>query len=293
MDVDRAEGSSLTDGDRPLTKVLAGVDGSERSLEAARQAARLAHAVGAPLEVVFVVDTGRPHRDDVEVEAEAALERAAALGAEAGVTVDTRILAGDPARTLLEEAEEEGADLVCVGPDAGLIGGAVRIGQVAAHVLREAGSSVLVARPVSAAFPERVACGVDGSEASGETAALAAGIALAAGAELRLVHVIPVFRGHDSEWTLGDAEASPEELEPAVAAATARGVVPVREMAMGRPEHALVKVAGRDGTDLLVVGHRGVSGVRRMLLGSVSEYCAHHAPCSVLVARPGRAERGT
>jgi nucleotide-binding universal stress UspA family protein len=102
--------------------------------------------------------------------------------------------------------------------------------------------------------------------------------------------VIPVFRGHDSEWTLGDDEATPAELEPAVAAATSRGAVPVREMAMGRPEHALVKVAGRDGTDLLVVGHRGVSGVRRMLLGSVSEYCTHHAPCSVLVARPGSAE---
>jgi nucleotide-binding universal stress UspA family protein len=281
----------LTDGERPFTKVLAGVDGSERSLEAARQAARLAHAAGAPLEVVFVVDTGRPHRDDVEVEAESALERASALAAEVGVVPDTRILAGDPARTLLEEAEEEGADLVCVGPDAGLIVGAVRIGQVAAHVLRESTSSVLIARPAPAGFPERVACGVDGSEASGVTAGLAAGIAVASGAELRLIHVIPVFRGHDSEWTLGGAEASPEELEPAVTAATARGVVAVREMAMGRPEHALVKVAGRDGTDLLVVGHRGVSGVRRMLLGSVSEYCAHHAPCSVLVARPGRAER--
>jgi nucleotide-binding universal stress UspA family protein len=98
--------------------------------------------------------------------------------------------------------------------------------------------------------------------------------------------VIPVFRGDDSEWTLGEGEASPPELEPAVAAATRWGLAPIREMAMGRPEHALAKAAGRDATDLLVVGHRGISGVRRMLLGSVSEYCAHHAPCSVLVARP-------
>jgi nucleotide-binding universal stress UspA family protein len=285
MDVDRAEGPSLTDDERPFTKVLTGVDGSERSEEAARQAARLAHAVDASLEVVFVVDTGRPHHADVELEAESALERAAALATEAGVGADTRILAGDPARTLLDEAQEEGVDLVCVGPDAGLIGGAIRIGQVAAHVLREAKSSVLLARPASGAFPVRIACGVDGSEASGHTAALAAGIAEAAGAELRLVHVIPVFRGDDNEWVLADDEANPPELEPALAAVTSR-VVPIREMAMGRPEHALVKVAGRDGTDLLVVGHRGVSGVRRMLLGSVSEYCAHHAPCSVLVARP-------
>jgi nucleotide-binding universal stress UspA family protein len=99
------------------------------------------------------------------------------------------------------------------------------------------------------------------------------------------VHVIPVFRGRDDEWILEEGEASPPELEASVAAASALGVVPVREMAMGRPEHALVKVAGRDGTDLLVVGHHGVSGMRRVLLGSVSEYCSHHAPCSVLIAR--------
>jgi nucleotide-binding universal stress UspA family protein len=42
----------------------------------------------------------------------------------------------------------------------------------------------------------------------------------------------------------------------------------------------------RDGSDLLVVGHRGVSGVHRMLLGSVSEYSAYKARCSVLVSRP-------
>ena len=32
--------------------------------------------------------------------------------------------------------------------------------------------------------------------------------------------------------------------------------------------------------------HRGVSGVHRLMLGSVSEYCAHNAPCSMLVSRP-------
>jgi nucleotide-binding universal stress UspA family protein len=128
---------------------------------------------------------------------------------------------------------------------------------------------------------------VDGSESSAETAGFAAAIAAVTGAELRVLHVIPVFRGHDTEWTLGDDEDSPPELQPAVRSASARGVTPIREMAMGRPEHALVKASERDATDLLVVGHRGVTRMRRALLGSVSEYCTHHAPCSVLVARPG------
>jgi nucleotide-binding universal stress UspA family protein len=276
----------LTEGPPTFSRLLAGVDGSPRSEEAARQAARLAAALGAALEIVFVVDTGRPHREDVEREAEASLQRASALADEAGVGADARILSGDPSRSLLTEAAEEGVDLVCVGPDAGLIGGAIRIGQVAAHVLRESRCSVLVARPASPSFPVRVACGVDGSEASARTAAVAAGVASAAGAELRLLHVIPVFRGDDAEWELAEGEESPPELQPALAAVAEHGVTPVREMAMGRPEHALVKAAGRDGTDLLVVGHRGLSGMRRMLLGSVSEYCVHHASCSVLVARP-------
>jgi nucleotide-binding universal stress UspA family protein len=56
-------------------------------------------------------------------------------------------------------------------------------------------------------------------------------------------------------------------------------------MAMGRPEHALVAAAKRDRSDLLVVGHRVVGGVGRVLLGSVSEHSAEHAPCSVLVVR--------
>jgi nucleotide-binding universal stress UspA family protein len=44
-------------------------------------------------------------------------------------------------------------------------------------------------------------------------------------------------------------------------------------------------MAKRHVSDLLMVGHRGVSGVHRVLLGSVSEYCAYNATCSVLVSR--------
>jgi nucleotide-binding universal stress UspA family protein len=275
--------------DRVFARVLVGTDGSPRAEEAVRQSARLASATQAPLEIAFVIDTGRPHDGNVELEGETAVQRAAAIAAEAGVEADVRILAGDPAKTLMSEAEEEGADLIGVGPDAGLLGGAIRIGQTAARVLGEARCSVLVARPADPAFPSRMACGVDGSETSAGTAALAAGVASATGAELRLIHVIPVFRGDNTEWTLGEGEPNPPELEPAVQAAIARGVQPVREMAMGRPENALLEAASRNGTDLLVVGYRGVRGVRKVLLGSVSEHAAHHARCSVLVARVGPA----
>lgn len=276
-------------GTSALRRILAATDGSPRAEEAARQAVRLAGALGASLEFLFVVDTGHPHISDVEAEGEAALARVARLAAEAGIQAPTRLVAGQPAKSLVEEATEHEVDLLCVGPDAGILGGTIRVGQVAAHVVREAPCSVLMGREAGPDFPVRIACGVDGSAASVETATLAAQVASATGAELRLLHVVPVFRGDNAEWTLDPEEPSPAELEPSVHAAVALGVVPVREMAMGRPESAIVATASRDGTDLVVVGHRGLSGVRRALLGSVSEHVTTHAPCSVLVARPHRA----
>ena len=275
----------MTDDEGRLSRVLVGTDGSARAEEAVRQGARITSALGAELDVVYVVETDRPHDTDVERDAEAALERAALKAKDFGVTADLRILAGDPYEMLVSEARDHGADLVCLGPDGGLLGGAIRVGRVAKHVLGHAPCSVMLAR-AAATFPSKITCGVDGSEASIETASLAASIAAATGAELHLLHVVPVFRGRDSEWTLDEGEESPTELEPAVRAATERGVQPVRDMAMGRPEHALVAAAKRDRSDLLVVGHRDAGGVGRVLLGSVSEHCAEHAPCSVLVARP-------
>jgi nucleotide-binding universal stress UspA family protein len=277
---------SVEDARSTFARILVGVDGSARAQESARQAARLASKAGAELVLAYVIDTGHPHdSDDVEAEAEAALERAAALARALDAKADARLLAGSPATALLEESNELGADLICVGQDAGVLGGAIRVGRVAEHVMREAACSVLIARTAGSEFPERILCGVDGSDASAQTAALAGAIAASAGAELRLVHVVPVFRGRDAEWTLDEDEPSPPELEASAAAAAAQGVVPRRDMAMGRPEHALVAAVERAKADLLVVGHRGVRGVSRVVLGSVSEHCAKHAPCSVLVAR--------
>jgi nucleotide-binding universal stress UspA family protein len=269
----------------PFARVLAGTDGSDRAQEAVRQAARIAR-LGGTLDVVFVIDAGRAHAD-AEREAERALARAEEVAAAEGLVATTRVLAGDPPDTLVAEAEAHRADLLCVGSDADLLGGVIRIGHIAADAMRRARCSVLLARRAGPSFPSRIECGIDGSASSSETAGAAAGLAAAAGAELRLLHVVPVFRGANAEWTLADDEESPAEILDAVRAATDRGLVPVREMAMGRPEHALVVAAGRDGVDLLIVGHRERGGVARMLLGSVSEHSALHAPCSVLVARTG------
>ena len=274
--------------DRPFSLVLVGADGSERSGEAVRQASVLAIAVHAQLVVAHVIED-RPYE---EGEPERILEAAAEAARSAGADPETRFLTGDPAEAMVKEAERDGIDLLCVGPDSGLLHGAIRFGHVASKILRDARCSILITRPSPDPFPRQIACAIDGSEASVHTALAAAGVAVATDADLRLVHVVPVFRGRDEEWTLGADEESPEELAASVTAVSSLGITPIREMAMGRPEHTLVRVAERDEVDLVVVGHRGISGMTRMLLGSVSEHVAHHARCSVFVVRPSGTIRG-
>jgi nucleotide-binding universal stress UspA family protein len=273
-------------------RILAGTDGSERAEEAVGRAAQLASVTGAPLDLAYVIDTSRPHDDaEVEPKAEAVLHKAEAIAARS-VSASTKVLAGDPAEALLEEAADHAVDLICVGPDAGLLAGTIRVGRVASHVLRHAPCSVLVGREAGSAFPGSILCGVDGSNTSIETAGLAARIAVASGAELRLQHVLPVFGGDEREWTLDDDEPDPVEIESAAQVARAVGVRPIRERALGRPEFAIIEAATREGVDLVVVGSRGLSGLARVLLGSVSEYVATHAHCSVLVVRPTAAGDG-
>lgn len=53
----------------------------------------------------------------------------------------------------------------------------------------------------------------------------------------------------------------------------------------GRPGPALCQLAADVGAQVIVVGSRGRGGIRRALLGSVSDYVVRHAPCPVIVAR--------
>jgi nucleotide-binding universal stress UspA family protein len=51
----------------------------------------------------------------------------------------------------------------------------------------------------------------------------------------------------------------------------------------GDPGEVLIRVAEGVDADLVVVGNRGMTGVKRFVLGSVPNKVSHHCPCSLLI----------
>jgi nucleotide-binding universal stress UspA family protein len=74
-------------------------------------------------------------------------------------------------------------------------------------------------------------------------------------------------------------------LARALAKLTDEGLVVETHARDGDPAEAILDVAQEQKADLIVVGNRGLTGIERFLLGSVSSKLSHHAPCSVMIVR--------
>lgn len=53
----------------------------------------------------------------------------------------------------------------------------------------------------------------------------------------------------------------------------------------GNPRAQICAIAQAENIDLIVIGSRGLGNLERLMLGSVSDYVVHHAPCAVMVVR--------
>ncbi|WP_019503510.1 universal stress protein [Pleurocapsa sp. PCC 7319] len=67
--------------------------------------------------------------------------------------------------------------------------------------------------------------------------------------------------------------------------ATEEGVATEYTQLTGNPGRTICELADTWEADLILVGSRGLKGIKEMFLGSVSNYVTHHAPCSVLIVR--------
>ncbi len=192
-------------------------------------------------------------------------------------------------------AEAHDVDLVVMGTHGRRGVRRLLVGSVAEEVLRTAPCPVLTtrahdARPRTDAL-QRLVAPVDFSEASREALRFAAGLALAYGLPLALVHVVDL----PTLPTLYDLEVSgrsPDEIEArvheeletwgrSVAADGQEVSVLVRR---GDPVPALLGCASAP-TDLLVMATHGLSGVKRRVLGSVAEGILRRAPGPVITGR--------
>ena len=90
----------------------------------------------------------------------------------------------------------------------------------------------------------------------------------------------------DMQWMVSPREDVEATLREATEMAEEIGVKTVKCHAReGDPADAILDVAEEQGSDLIVVGNKGMTGAKRFLLGSVPNKVSHHAPCSVLIIR--------
>jgi nucleotide-binding universal stress UspA family protein len=248
-------------------RILVGVDGTKESLDACRQAARMAEphaAIEAAIVSLFTPETALALgvRDEAE-----RLERTAgsALAAAAGILgpeADLRRLQGLTVDALLAEAKRMQATLLAIGTHGHSRLAEMVVGGIAGELLHQAPCAVLVARPAPdlATFPREIVVGIDGSDEAEHAFDVACRLAARRHSSLRTV----VAQGGKRLDIARIARRHPHTQDLAAA-----------------PVPALVEAA--TCADLLVVGSRGLHGIRA--LGSVSERVAHQATCSVLVVR--------
>ncbi|WP_233219835.1 universal stress protein [Pleurocapsa sp. CCALA 161] len=149
---------------------------------------------------------------------------------------------------------------------------------------------------------------IDRSTASKDVFETAVYLAKTTGASLMLLHVLSDQENDDSSSSIDlKREGNPldssileaydqhwQELErqqqqrlkvmrSLVKEATAAGVNAEFTQTLGDRGETICNLAQTWSADLIVVGSRGLTGIKEMFLGSVSNYVTHHAPCSVFI----------
>jgi nucleotide-binding universal stress UspA family protein len=147
-------------------------------------------------------------------------------------------------------------------------------------------------------FPTRILLATDGSKEAQLATLRAVDLAQRTDSELHVVHVgvvstllvsYPGTLGYHGKLYEQIQEQSRELLrKESWRVKAAGGTVAGAHLRMGKVDLEIVGLAKELGADLIVIGCRGHRGIRRAIEGSVSDGVIHHAPCPVLVVRPGK-----
>lgn len=93
-----------------------------------------------------------------------------------------------------------------------------------------------------------------------------------------------VIKRYQEEWTASEQKGI-DTLQALTNEAIAAGVPTEFTQNLGDPSRTICELAQNQESDLIVIGRRGHSGWQEVLLGSVSNYVLHYAPCSVLAVQ--------
>jgi nucleotide-binding universal stress UspA family protein len=295
------------------TRILLATDGSNEAEMAATTAINLARSTDSELHVLSV-GAGYPAYDvrvpevaeELRRQAQEILDEQLKKIEQAGGEVaqaHLRLAAGHPgfehhpSDDVVRAAEEIGAGLVVLGSRGR--GGMRRalIGSVSDSVVRHAHCPVMVVRGEPVVFPTKILLATDGSADAELAASIAADLAASTGSELHVVAVFPAagyvhpyyevrFPEAAEQLRREGREEIQEVLDEQVKRVREAGEnIPEAHLRTGEPEKEIVALAEELGVGLIAMGSRGLGGIRRALMGSVSASVVRHAHCPVLMVR--------
>lgn len=296
-----------------LMKVLIAIDSSSSSQTVIAEVLERLWPAASSFRILHVMDMPGVERfallsDLQDKETHELVASAAEKLKEAGLAVSTEVLWGSPRREIARYAKEYGADLIMVGTHGHGAVSRLLLGSVAQGVLRAAHCSVEVVRP----RPERardsecamkVLLATDGSDGAKTAANFVASRPWPGGTQVKIISAVELVMPGAEMGAASSAGIYPISLlEEVWAEARVRAREAVQEATKiietagmkiidgaetpeGDPRVVLVEHAKQWGADLIVLGSHGRHGFDRVLMGSVSESVALHAPCSVEVVR--------
>lgn len=281
-----------------LKSILAATDLSSRSGPAVQRAVQLAKAHQAKLRVLNVVeDDLLGDRMYAEVGRIRDILSAQVDGFGRPEACEVAVVGGHAFRVIGEEARASGAELIVMGAHRRQVLRDVFVGTTIERVIRTAGRPVLMANAPSAELWRRILVATDLSEASAHAAQSAHRLGLLDGMDVTFVHAFaPVSRqmmthaGVPPERIHAEAEREFQSAQRELAGFVQRlglGDLPCHARIIeGIGADAIAGFVEQSKPDLLVIGSRGLSGARRLFLGSVAQDLLGSLETDILAVPP-------
>lgn len=291
---------------KPVRHIIVAIDFTPPCRAALREAVRQASLHGATLTAVHVMDSFLVHElkralsaDESTVVSQwlALLEKFVADAEPGAVEMGIDVLVGHPLKCLTEACRRHDCDLLIMGVR-GANSEAPRVGAVAAKCVRKAPVDVLLVGEDRVGPFKRVMACVDFSDNSARAVRAALRMAELDGATLECVHVYQSAAA--ASLSYGEFGTVPLVLDPELlelckaefqsflAPLIAGAKVPVLSRVIDRINirEAVQDHVIESHADLVVLGTRGKSGLREMMIGTTAEKIITQAPCSVLAIKP-------